>query len=189
MEPFIHRKIFFFLLCLFFCAPESAAMTGARLADMYITNSRDSLLLNLKVKGAFAGRIRQTVLSGVPTTFSFFIRLEENRTLWTDKELAGIVLIHTVKYNNMKKEFTIHRSWEENRPLSARSLDEAEKLMSEVANYPVISLDRLKKGVQYEISAKAKLSKVTLPFYLRYLPVTPPIAKFETEWHSIEFEY
>ncbi len=177
------------MIWFFLHTPECAAFTGARLADMYITNSQDSLLIFLKVRGAFGGQIRETILSGVPTAFSFFIRIDEVRTLWADKTLSETVLTHTVKYNNLKNEFTIRRSWEGDRPLSARTLDEAEKLMSEVEGYTVVSLDKLEKGVRYEVSAMAKLSRMTLPFYLRILPVTPPVARFETEWYSIDFVY
>ena len=112
MKTFISRKICLFFICLFLYAPDCAGFAGARLADMYITNSQDGLLIFLKVKGAFGGQIKETILSGVPTTFSFFIRLDEVRTLWTDKTLSETVLTHTVKYNNLKNEFTIRRSWE-----------------------------------------------------------------------------
>ena len=73
--------------------------------------------------------------------------------------------------------------------MSVRSLEEAEKLMSEVEGYRIVSLDRLGKGISYEVSAMANLSRMTLPFYLRILPVTPQIPRFETEWYSIEFVY
>ncbi len=156
---------------------------------MYITNTRDQLLVCLKVRGAFGSEIKKTILSGVPTTFSFFIRLDETRTFWTDKTLTETVLTHTIKYNNLKNEFTIRRSWEGDRPMTVKSLEQAEKLMSEVEEYSIISLDKLKKGVSYEVWAMAKLSDMTLPFYLRILPVPPPVARFETEWYSIDFIY
>ncbi|MGE0086163.1 MAG: DUF4390 domain-containing protein [Desulfococcaceae bacterium] len=187
MKNFISRKIYFFSIWFLLSASDCAAFAGARLADMYIANPHDQLLVFLKVKGAFEGQIRETILSGVPTTFSFFIRLDEVRTFWTDKSLSESVLTHTIKYNHLKNEFTIRRSWEGDRPVTVRSLDEAEKLMSEVVGYSIISLDRLEKGTAYEVWAMAKLSGMTLPFYLRILPVPPRVARFETEWYSIDF--
>jgi len=189
MKTFISRKIYFCFLCFLLYISDCAAFTGTRLADMYITNTRDQLLVCLKVRGAFGSEIKKTILSGVPTTFSFFIRLDETRTFWTDKTLTETVLTHTIKYNNLKNEFTIRRSWEGDRPMTVKSLEQAEKLMSEVEEYSIISLDKLKKGVSYEVWAMAKLSDMTLPFYLRILPVPPPVARFETEWYSIDFIY
>ncbi|MEE4357347.1 MAG: DUF4390 domain-containing protein [Desulfococcaceae bacterium] len=189
MKSFISRKKHLFFFCVFLYASECAALTGARLADMFITNSQGNLLVYLKVKNAFSRQIQQTVFSGVPTTFSFFIRVEQKRSLWTDKELAEAVLTHTIKYDNLKKEFSIRRSWEKGRNRIVRSPEEAERLMSDVEGYPILPMDKLEKGADYEIQAMAKLSKISLPFYLRYLPVTPSIARFETEWYTIAFEY
>ena len=76
----------------------------AKLTDIIVTNTRDDLLVYLSVEGAFREKMQEAILSGVPTTFSFFITLFKTRNLWLDKKMADIKVTHSVKYNNLKKE-------------------------------------------------------------------------------------
>ena len=102
-------------------------------------------------------------------TFSFIIDLYRVRNMWLDKEMTSIKVTNTLKYNNLKKEYTVTRSWESEKPLVVKSFEAAKKLMTEVDSLTVIALDRLEKGKRYQIRAKAELSKLTLPFYLHYV--------------------
>lgn len=175
------------LICLLLIDPASAKAQDARLSNIIVTNTRDNLLLYLNVKDAFPPKIENTIISGVPITFSFFIDLFRVRGLWIDKEIIDIKLTHTMKYDNLKKEYVVMRSWEDNRPLVVKSYEEAKKLMSEVDSLSIISLDQLEKGKQYQIRAKAELSKLTLPFYLHYVLFFVSLWDFETDWYTIDF--
>ena len=161
----------------------------ARLADIIVTNTRDDLLLYLNVEGAFREKMKKAVLSGVPTTFSFFVDLYRVRNLWVDKKVAGLTVTHSIKYDNLKKEFTIKRSWKNGTPLITQSFDEAQKLMSEIDSLKIVPLKRLKKGEHYQIRAKAELSKVILPFYLHYVFIFVSLWDFETDLYTIDFIY
>ncbi|AOY57860.1 hypothetical protein B2D07_05275 [Desulfococcus multivorans] len=162
---------------------------GASIADISVTNSQKDLLLYLKVKDAFTEPIHEAVSSGVPTTFSFFIVLEEIRYFWANRTLSEMTLTHTIKYYNLKKEFTVTRSWEADPSVPLMSFDEAKGRMTRIDGVKVIPLDRLRKGNAYRIRVKAKLSKMTLPFYLRYIMVMASMWEFETDWHAVDFTY
>jgi hypothetical protein len=161
----------------------------ARLANIIVTNTRDDLLLYLNVEGAFREKMKKAVLSGVPTTFSFFVYLYKVRNLWIDKKVADLTVTHTIKYDNLKKEFTIKRSWKNGEPLITQSFEEAQKLMSEIDSLKIVSLNRLKKGEHYQIRAKAELNKVILPFYLHYVFIFVSLWDFETDLYTIDFIY
>ena len=161
----------------------------AKLANIIVTNTRDNLLLYLTAKDAFPSEIEEAVHSGVPTTFSFYINLQRVRSLWLDEAITEITLTHTLKYNSLKKEYIVSRSWEGNRPLTVKSLTEAQKLMTEVDSLGIVSLMRLEKGQQYQIRAKAELNKMTLPFYLHYVLFFVSFWDLETDWYTIDFIY
>lgn len=166
------------------------AVRGARVSDISITNSLNDLLVSLTVRDAFSPRMREAVFSGVPTTFSFFITLTETRTFWADRTVADVTLTHTLKYNSLRRVFSVQRSWADTEgELFVSSFDEARRLMSEIEAFPLISLDALQEGRRYELRAKAKLSKITLPFYLHHLLIMASLWAFETDWHRIEFVY
>ena len=161
----------------------------ARLENIIVTNTRDDLLIYLTVEGAFTGDMQSAILSGVPTTFSFYIDLYRTRSLWFDKNLVELKITHTIKYDNLKNEFIIQRSWEDDKPITVKSIQEAEKMMTEIDSLKVIPLDRLTKGERYQMRTKAQLSKVTLPLYLHYVLFFVSLWDFETDWYTIDFIY
>ena len=161
----------------------------ATLSNIIVTNTRDDLLVYLTVEGAFREKMKQAILSGVPATFSFLITLNQVRNLWLDKQVADIKISHTIKYNNLKKEFVVKRSWESGKPLVTQSFEEARKRMSEIDGLKVVSLSRLEKGQRYQCGAKAELNKLTLPFYLHHVLFFVSLWDFETDWYTIDFIY
>ncbi len=183
------RKLRPVMFCGLLWAAFAVPAQAARLNEVSVTNSPEALLVYVKLQDAFSGEIRKAVFSGVPTTFSFYITLHEVRTFWSNRTLADLVLTHTIKYNNLKNEFVVKRSWENDTPHQVRSFEEARRLMTEISGLGLISIGTLVRGERYRVSAKARLSKINLPFYLHYLLLITSHWEFETDWHSIEFDY
>lgn len=169
--------------------PARLQAQDAKLTNIIVTNTRDNLLLYLTALDAFPSKIETAVHSGVPTTFSFYIKLHRVRGLWLDQKIMDITLSHTLKYNSLKKEYIVTRSWEGEQSQTVESLDEAKKLMTEVDSLVIVPLKQLEKGQQYQISAKAELSKMTLPFYLHYILFFVSFWDVETDWYTINFIY
>lgn len=185
----MNRKLFICLFLVVFFIQNLVFGQDARLTDIIVTNTSDDLLIYMNVEGAFREKMKKAILSGVPTTFSFIVRLYRVRNLWPDKNIKVIKVTNTIKYNNLKEEFTVKRSWEKRAPVITRSFDEARQLMAEVDGLKVVSLKQLEKGKHYQLRAKAKLSKVTLPLYLHYILFFVSLWDFETDWHVINFNY
>ena len=178
------------VLCsLILMLPLSSYAQDPRLTNIIVTNTRDNLLLYLTVKDAFPPKMESAVQSGVPTTFSFLINLLRVRGFWLDKQMADIKITHTLKYDNLKKEYSVTRSWEPGNTYVVKSFEEAEKLMTEVDSLVIVPLDQLEKGKQYQIRAKAELSKLTLPLYLHYVLFFVSLWDFETDWYTVDFIY
>ena len=189
MKSFINRKTGFWLLCVIFFVQNLCFAQDARLTNIIVTNTRDDLLVYLKVEGAFREKMKKAVFSGVPATFSFFITLYKVRNFWFDKKIADIKSTNTIKYNNLKEEFVVKRSWDGGRRQITKSFAEAQKLMAVIDSLKVVALGKLEKGGQYQIRAKAELSKITLPFYLHYILFFVSLWDFETDLYTIDFIY
>jgi hypothetical protein len=189
MRPVRCRKTSALLVLLLFIGSLPAQAQEAKLNNIIVTNTRDDLLVYLTVEGAFREEMQEAVLSGVPTTFSFFVNLYRVRNFWPDEGIAALKLTHTLKYNNLRKEFIVTRSWENDKQWVTQSFAEAQRLMSEIDSLPVVPLSRLEKGKQYQIQAKAELSELTLPFYLHYILFFVSLWDFETDWQSVDFLY
>ncbi|NNJ98790.1 MAG: DUF4390 domain-containing protein [Desulfatitalea sp.] len=169
--------------------PGKMYAQDAMLANIIVTNTRDDLLLYLSVRNAFPSKIERAIDSGVPATFSIFINLYRVRSFWPDKQIVEVDVTHSIKFDNLKKEYIVTRSWEENRSQAVKSFKEAKKLMTEIDSLAVVPLSQLEKGMQYQISTKAKLSKLTLPLYLHYVLFFVSLWDIETDWYTIDFIY
>ncbi len=188
MKLSMNRKICVILFGILFFVQNSAFAQDARLTNIIVTNTSDDLLMYLNVEDAFIDEIKKAILSGVPTTFSFFITLYKVRNLWFDNNLADLKISHTIKYNNLKKEFTVTRS-ESRKSVVTQSFGEAQKLMSEIDRLKIIPLSMLEKGSHYQIRANAELNKVTLPYYLHHILFFVSLWDFETDLYAIDFIY
>ncbi len=163
---------------------DDAVLTNIKLA-----NTRDDLLTYFTVENAFKEKNIQAIQKGIPASFTYYVSLYRTSSGFFDKEIADIKVKSSVKYNSLKEEYTIVRSWKNESPLITKSLDEAKAWMAEVDNLKVVPLNRLVKGDKYKIQIKAELDKVTLPFALHYVFFFVSFWDFETDWYVINFTY
>jgi hypothetical protein len=183
------KSVFLLILGLLLIASQAGYAQDATLTNITVSNTRDDLLLFLNLQGAFREEMKQAILSGAPSTFSFFAKLNRVRSLWFDKDIADLEVTHTIIYDNLKKEFTVTRSWKDNNPKVTKSFDEAKKWMTEIDSLKIIPLNRLEKGEQYQLRVKAEVSKKTLPLYLHYILFFVSLWDFETDWYTIDFTF
>jgi len=170
-------------------APAMAAADEAFLKNIVITNTRDDLITYFEVEGAFTGKIKEAVLNGVTTTFSFFVSIYKKQEPGFDTKISDLKISSTLKYNSLKEEFTVSRLWKTEKQTITKSFEEAKSMMTEIDNLRVVSLDSLKKGENYQVRIKAELNRVTLPLYLHYILFFVSLWDFETDWHTIDFIY
>ena len=183
------QSVLFLVLGLLFVSAHAGYAQDATLTNITVSNTRDDLLLFLNLKGAFREEMKKAILSGVPSTFSFFAKLNRVRSFWFDRDIADLEVTHTIIYDNLKKEFTVTRSWKENNPEVTKSFNEAKKWMTEIDSLKIIPLNRLEKGEQYQLRVKAEVSKKTLPLYLHYILFFVSLWDFETDWYTIDFTF
>jgi len=177
------------VVCAFLMLLISAAVWAqeARLARITVSNTREDLLLYFTLEGAFSEKLQEAILSGVPATFSFKVSLHRIRGWWFDKRITNLKLTHTIKYDSLKKTFTVQRSWKESDPVVTDSFQQARRWMTEIDNLRVYPLDRLERGLQYQIRAMAEVSRLTLPLYLHYILFS--LWDVETDWYTIDFVF
>ena len=169
--------------------PQVASSQEARLTSFRHDTVDGELYVDLQVEGAFTEKMKKAVLSGVPATFIYYVSVFQNRSWWVDRKIADIEISHTIKFDNLKKQFTVYRSWKGREPEIFESFGEARETMTKVERLSVMPLSLLEKGSMYRIQSKVELSKVTLPFYLHYVLLFVSLWDFETDWYSIAFTY
>ena len=183
----IHFSIALVFLYLFL--PEPSLAREARLEDIIVTNNKDHLLVYFNVEDCFTEDMNRAIMNGIPTKFTFIVKLSEVRNAWFDKKVADIRLTHKVEYNTLKNEFQVSLPEYNNRKITTKDAEEANKLMAEVVALKVARLDTLRRGSHYQLRLKAELDKIELPFYLDYVLFFLSLWDFETDWYSVVFKY
>jgi hypothetical protein len=183
------KSVFLLILGSLLIAFQAGYAQDATLTNITVSNTQEDLLLFLNLEGAFREEMKQAILSGAPSTFSFSAKLNRVRSFWFDKDIADLEVTHTIVYDNLKKEFTVTRSWKDNNAEVTKSFDEAKKWMTEIDSLKINPLNRLEKGEQYQLRVKAEVSKKTLPLYLHYILFFVSLWDFETDWYTIDFTF
>jgi hypothetical protein len=166
---------------------SSAYAKEARLKDIVISNTAGNVIISFKLEGAFSPEMKEAILKGTPITFTFFVALYEVRRLWIDAKIADIRIDHMIKYNALKEDFMIKRSWEIDKVWTTQSFDEAQELVAQISNLEFLPSDWLENGKHCQIRLKAKLSTTNLPFYLRRALFFSPPWDFETDWYMLDY--
>jgi hypothetical protein len=188
-RPMKRVKCLLLMMILWASWAVPAMAKEAYLSDFVVTNTRDHLLIYFTVNNCFNPEMNNAIESGIETTFTFFVHLYEKRDLIWDKKIAALEVNHTIKYDSLKKTYSVRFSENNNREVMARTFEEAKKLMAEIVALKVIPMHQLKKGKRYQLQMMAQLDKIRLPFYLHYVFFFLSLWDFETDWYAVDFRY
>ena len=170
---------------IFSCSPAPA--TKASLQNIVLDSKDKNLTLSFKLENTFSEEMKEVILGGTSITFTFFVVLRETKDYWLDKKIVDIKIDHMLKYNVLKKEFVIKRSWQIDEVLVTKSFDEAQNLMTTIRSLSILPFNWLENGNRYQIAIKAELSKASQPFNLRSVMFFSPSWGFETDWYILDF--
>lgn len=184
-----NRQIRFFLYgCVLFLLPLSGEANEAKFTDLLITNNAGQITVYARVINCFTPDMEAAILAGVPTTFTFLFDFYQERSYWWDKKMARHIIQHTIKYDNVKKDFLLTST---NRPESDtfQTLENTKKAMADLSGVVVYQVNSIEKDKSYYVKMKAKLEQVRLPLHMEYLFFFVSLWDFETDWHKQNITY
>ena len=180
------KTIVFLILILSFLAPAGGYAADARIDDIVVRWSPGPLSVSFTVKDAFTGDIEEAILSGIPTSFTFFVRLDRVRGLWVDEGVGSWEFRHTVKYDTLKEEYEITLYEGGKSVVRTKDFNEMKRIMATGSSI-AITPATLAPGFTYEVGIKAQMHAIELPSPLNYLFFFMTIFDFETGWHTYTF--
>lgn len=184
------KAIWSLFIFLFFVPGMSVHAQQARLSDIVVTNTEEHLLVYFSVEDCFTADMISAIESGLPTTFTFYVQLNERREFWWDRTIDEIKVRHTVRYDQLKNLYELRLSEDEGEEVvTVEDFEDARRLMSEVVALKVVPLDRLEKGTRYRLRMMAELEKIRLPLYLHYVFFFLSLWNFETDWYAVDVVY
>lgn len=175
-----------FLFFLSFHSPLQAR--NAEIKDSLVTNNATHLLVYARVINCFTSEMEAAILAGIPTTFTFLVDLYQVRARWLDKKLIRLTVRHTIKYDNVKRQFYVSFNGDKE-PASFKDYESAKRAMTDLNGVALTPLKTLKKGEYYYVEIKAKLDRIRLPLNMEYVFFFVSFWDFETGWHREGFFY
>lgn len=171
-------------MVLFFLSVTFSDVFGreARLTDIRGFSDTRQVLVYAKVTNCFTKEMEQAIFAGIPTTFTFFVNLYEERDFWPDRRVAAVVVRHTLKYDRIRKLFSVSMGDGQD-PVAFREFDAAKLAMAELNGVGLYPVGDLKRGSAYYLKLKAKLEEIRLPMRLEYILFFVSLWDFETDWY------
>ena len=166
----------------FFLTTNAAFSGDAELTNLIVRNNNDEIQVDLLIKGIFTEEMTAAVSKGIPINITFLIFLYEVRDYWIDVKLVSKTAMHEVRFDVLRKEYRIRRSWEKKTALAVKDFQKAQSLFSEIQGFNVTALQRLKKGKHYQLRVKLEIDGKNFPF-------TGLPWEFETDWYTLNFIY
>ncbi len=172
---------YLFLVILYLLA-NSTYLAGAELTNIVVRKSANELRIDIKLKGVFTEEMRTAVSKGIPIEIAFSVSLYKVHNFWFDTKIINKTAYHKIRFDTLKKEYKIRRSWEKRGFRAEKDSEEAQRILSEIKGLKVIPLKRFEKGAHYQLRIKSELQDRSYIF-----SGTP--WEFETDWYMINFIY
>lgn len=156
--------------------------------DILITNDMENVLLYARLVNGFKPDMELAVLNGIPATFVMDVEVYQERFLTWDKKMYGQEIKRTIKYDNLKKTFSVFFN-NKKEPVVFSDLESAQKAMCDFNGITAIPLSLLKKGRNYYALIKIKMDKTRLPLHMEYVFFFVSYWDFETSLYRQNFSY
>lgn len=165
-------------------APALGARREARIEEVTVRRGAQSdLVVGFRVQGALDQRVADTLESGLPVRFTYWLRVVRPRGLLTDVPVAERKIVRVLEKDNLKDRFRLVYQ-EDGRTEDVESLPAAVEAMARVEGVSVLPLDALAGAGALQLRIKAQLQEFLLPFRLHYLLPFVAYWDVETDWYA-----
>lgn len=164
------------------------ADVAPRMVDILITSNTKNVLLYARLVDCFKTEMESAILAGVPAVFTLHLDVYQERSPLWDKHIVGKAIHRTIKYDNLKKTFSIITNGA-GQPVIFQDFESAQKAMADLNGISVIPLSYLSRGNNYQVQIKVKMDKVNLPFNMEYVLFFVSLWDFETPLYKVRFSY
>jgi len=160
--------------------PLSSYGRQAHIRELLITADARSIKLYAVLTDCFTHHMEKAIMAGVPTKFTFYIELWEEKPHWFDRRIVRLKVHHTLKYDNVKNVFYVYA--DEREAAGFPDMESAKRAMAELSGVPIIPRSVLSTRKPYYLRVKAMLEKVRLPMHMEVLFFFVSLWNFETDW-------
>ena len=176
------RRPFWLILGIIYFSTGLPVVLGAEVSDLIINNARGHLLLSAKIRVVITEEVKVAATDKVSATVVFSIALYQVSRFWFDKKIAHQTATNTIKYDPLKREYSLMRSWHSGPPRAVGALYQARDMTTEIKDLKLAPLARLEKGRNYQIRVQAVCQDQNAFIF-------SPSGCFNTDWYTVDFTF
>lgn len=171
--------IFLFLIGNPFCFAEEFSIK-----DIVVHGDINEVRISSVLTGELGNDILEPIKSGIPITFTYYVELYRQRSLYPDKKISSRVIKKTVSYDNLRKEYKLVQGIEKDiKNSTSKDINEAKKWLRELDSVVIADSHQLKYETTYFLKVKAELKSIKFIFPLNYILFFFSYFDKDTDWH------
>ncbi len=171
-------------LALFFLLFPSLAIAGReRIDPVQVEIIHDEIFASFELKEGFNRKIEKEIHDGIEKDFYYYVLLNKKHENWFDEEVVAKTIRYTVKYDTLKKIYTVRR--QDERATAEQVFDRVEDMrafVSEKRRFPMAARSHLEPGHRYFLRVKAQMKASHVPLYLDRFLFFIPFLELDTPW-------
>lgn len=154
---------------------------GAAVATLTTDTTEHDIYASIAITGAFDGEVRESIATGLPVTFSYYLEVARRRLLWFDKILVHKTVTTTVAYDTLTRQYSLTRRVNDEVTETSVAVDEAEMMrwmtrLNRVRLADPAALEGVEDGSLY-VRVKSRFQR---RFILYFIPW-----EVETGWEKV----
>lgn len=164
----LNRRIltFFILMLVTTFLVSEARSEYVQVTKINIENDDKHILVSYKISGAFNEILIQRIESGLPTEFTFRLKVIMNRPPWVEKKLIEKKIVNKVTYDNITGKYSVNVKVDnEEREYVFTDIEKMQEKMSHIKDFPIIDIDKLVPHRDYFLKIKGELEEENKLFF------------------------
>ncbi len=169
-------------------ATPSFAAERARIEGAVCVVEGGAYRLSFRLSDVFTPEMTQAVDAGVPTTFTFAVRIMRDVSGWTDERVAEFAVRRTLHYDSLRQLYTVLLG-ESATTLTFKTANEARERMLVFEGLPIATVGALPASGPLYANVRAEMERIALPdfpFDWSYVFFFAPIFEFKTAWTRVD---
>lgn len=159
------------------------ALAGdARISDINVILNKDSIIASARLINGFDKRIEEEISSGIEKDIVYEIVLRKKMSGWFDEGVVSKEIKYSIKYDLLKKQYTVKIQDEGNKEKIVLSYDEVKAIVSRIENVMVAQRKLIEPNEEYYASVRAEMKDKKIFFFLDYFLFFIPFSDINTSW-------
>lgn len=172
-----------FIVCLSYFF-NTAFADEEKITDIKVALGKEDISVSAKLINGLNKDVEEAIKNGIQKDIIYSMILKKKRSTWFDEDVVSKETEYTIKYDVLKKQYTLITRGNGNKEKVTQSYDEIKAVVSKIENAAVSQKKDLEPDEEYYISIKAEIKDTKLPFFLDYFLFFIPFSDIDTSWYD-----